>query len=188
METPPETRIIRRLVEAAEEGRRQTVQAAGQPGPTTTHDGQQVEAIFVPQFQRFLVWDKTKRRSFIDSIHRGLPVGSLLIHRDFPQAGSARLTLIDGLQRMTAIREYFRAPLDYNQYRHVPAAIRGPLEDALAERDIEVSGLDRSMDKWFSAVKTISPLDNYRTDRLLQFLSVDSQLRASSRMIRHSTK
>lgn len=168
MATTPETRLIRRLVEAADEGQRQAQN--GQAG-AALHLGQQIEAVYVPQFQRFLVWEKAKRRNLIDSIHRGLPIGSLLIHREFPQEGRAKLTLIDGLQRMTAVREYFKAPLDYNQYRHVPAEIRGAFEDALTVRGLDVMRLDAAMDKWFSQVKTTSPVDGYRPDRLLEYLT-----------------
>jgi hypothetical protein len=72
---------------------------------------------------------------------------------------------------MTAIREYVRAPLEYNQYRQIPADIRGPLEDALTAAGTDLAELDPAMDKWFGDVRDTELPSGYRPDRLLDHLT-----------------
>jgi len=77
--------------------------------------------LIIPAFQRPFVWDNERRLNLLDSIERGLPIGSLLVwrttHRDlnyYPELGGIPLTrpsqqgdkvtyLIDGHQRLTTL-------------------------------------------------------------------------------------
>lgn len=65
--------------------------------------------IVIPMFQRGKRWDKNKKETFIDSLRKKYPIGTLLFYKT--TVGSQEIyTLIDGLQRATAIREYLSNP------------------------------------------------------------------------------
>jgi uncharacterized protein with ParB-like and HNH nuclease domain len=57
-----------------------------------------------PDLQRNYVWTKAEASRFIDSILLGLPVPSIFLAKDKDN----RLQIVDGLQRITTICDYFR--------------------------------------------------------------------------------
>lgn len=73
--------------------------------------------IVIPRFQRGQRWDPKQEESFIDSVRKGYPVGTLLFYKTLEQTQSGSLievyTLVDGLQRSTAIYKYMMAPMKY---------------------------------------------------------------------------
>ena len=73
--------------------------------------------IVIPRFQRGQRWDPKQEESFIDSVRKGFPVGTLLFYKTFEQMDNRGLkevyTLVDGLQRSTAIYRYMQAPMKY---------------------------------------------------------------------------
>lgn len=66
--------------------------------------------IEVPKFQRNLVWTKEQKETFIDSVKRGFPIGTLLF---FKKESGTVYSLIDGLQRSTTIRHFIENPTQY---------------------------------------------------------------------------
>lgn len=64
--------------------------------------------IVIPMFQRGKRWDKDKKETFIDSLRKKYPIGTLLFYKD-----NDIYTLIDGLQRATAIKDYLSKPSRY---------------------------------------------------------------------------
>lgn len=62
----------------------------------------------VPQFQRSVVWRKQRRKDFIANIRNGEPFGVILVRQN-----NGRYELIDGLQRITTIRDYYENPYEY---------------------------------------------------------------------------
>ncbi len=62
----------------------------------------------IPQFQRSVVWKPKRRKEFISNILNGEPFGVILIRMN-----NSRYELIDGLQRITTIRDYIANPFDY---------------------------------------------------------------------------
>ncbi|MYA93783.1 MAG: DUF262 domain-containing protein [Chloroflexi bacterium] len=67
--------------------------------------------ITIPPFQRRLVWNQQTRKALIDSIRNGYPFGSILLYEDVKrgqEAGDGRhhFSLIDGLQRTQALKDY----------------------------------------------------------------------------------
>lgn len=62
----------------------------------------------VPQFQRNVVWKKQRRKDFITNIRNGEPFGVILVRQN-----NGKYELIDGLQRITTIRDYYENPYDY---------------------------------------------------------------------------
>lgn len=62
----------------------------------------------IPQFQRSVVWKPKRRREFIANILNGEPFGVILIRMN-----NNKYELIDGLQRITTIRDYISHKYDY---------------------------------------------------------------------------
>lgn len=65
--------------------------------------------IVIPMFQRGKRWDKDKKATFIDSLRKRYPIGTLLFYKTVDGKQEV-YTLIDGLQRGNAIREYLSTP------------------------------------------------------------------------------
>lgn len=70
----------------------------------------QSDQIAIPELQRPFVWDSVKVRDLMDSLYRGYPVGYLITwqsvgaHLKGGQSASHQQILIDGQQRVTALR------------------------------------------------------------------------------------
>lgn len=60
-----------------------------------------------PDFQRNFIWDKTRQSKLIESILLGLPLPSIYLS----QYEDGRLTVVDGLQRLTTIKRFFEDKL-----------------------------------------------------------------------------
>ncbi len=60
-----------------------------------------------PDFQRNFVWDRTRQSLLIESMLLGLPLPSIYLS----QYDDGRLTVVDGLQRITTIRRFLRNEL-----------------------------------------------------------------------------
>lgn len=61
-----------------------------------------------PDFQRAHVWDAEKRRAFVEFVLRGGYGSSDIRFNEYP---SGKIVLVDGLQRLTAIRMFLRDEL-----------------------------------------------------------------------------
>ena len=62
----------------------------------------------IPRIQRNLVWKKERKLAFIDNVRKGDPFGVMLI-RDI----NGVYEIIDGLQRITTIKDYYNNKFDY---------------------------------------------------------------------------
>ena len=69
--------------------------------------------IAVPMFQRGKRWKKNQQETFIDSLLKGFPVGTMLFHEEKDEDGKLTYILIDGLQRGNCIRKYMNNPTDF---------------------------------------------------------------------------
>ena len=68
--------------------------------------------IVVPMFQRGLRWDIKRKKSFIDSMQKGFPVGTMLFYETVDGSNRTYI-LVDGLQRSNCIREYINNPTNF---------------------------------------------------------------------------
>ncbi len=68
--------------------------------------------IVVPMFQRGQRWSKGQQQTFIDSLIKGYPVGSLLFYEKY-ENGQWIYILVDGLQRGSCIRNYMTNPTEF---------------------------------------------------------------------------
>lgn len=71
-----------------------------------------LERIIIPRFQRGFVWNATKKKEFIQTLHHGFPFGSLLVYPESNEPDS-RLQLLDGQQRLSTIKDYAENKLYY---------------------------------------------------------------------------
>lgn len=59
--------------------------------------------VFIPKYQREFVWNESRRTSFIESLLIGLPIPFIFLAPD-PESGN--LEIIDGVQRLSTIRDF----------------------------------------------------------------------------------
>ncbi|MEE8725119.1 MAG: DUF262 domain-containing protein [Bifidobacterium crudilactis] len=79
--------------------------------------------ITIPTFQRRFVWTMAKKKKLIQTLHQGLPFGTILLYpRKDQNTGKTVRTLLDGQQRLSTINEYnknklkFWKPLNLEEY------------------------------------------------------------------------
>lgn len=70
--------------------------------------------IKIPKFQRNIVWNTKKRKEFIETLRAGNPFGSILVHKVHGE-----YILIDGLQRISTIKDYKQNPYKYFEYKDI---------------------------------------------------------------------
>lgn len=70
------------------------------------------DQIVLPKFQRGVSWRIDQQRRLISSIRQGFPIGAILLaQRSWDQPN--KFSIIDGLQRTTAIRQYRKNPVPF---------------------------------------------------------------------------
>lgn len=74
--------------------------------------------IAVPMFQRGKRWNDNQQRTFIDSLIKGFPVGTMLFYETF-EDGKQTYILVDGLQRGNSIKKYMNNPTEFFYDRNV---------------------------------------------------------------------
>lgn len=67
----------------------------------------------IPTYQRKLVWSKSQKREFLESLSNGFPFGSLLLYKYDKEE---KFSLIDGLQRFSTIMDYEKNPSEYYDF------------------------------------------------------------------------
>ena len=97
-----------------------------------------------PNFQRHFVWDKTRQSKLIESILLGLPLPSIYLS----QYSDGRLTIVDGLQRITTIKRF--------------------MDDELVLCNMEY--FKDCNGKTYSELKSVLPLLQYRRFRQTQIM------------------
>lgn len=117
--------------------------------------------IKLPQFQRKLVWQKKKKEHFIETLHEGLPFGSVLVYPE-SQEPDAGLLIIDGQQRLSTIIEFnrdrlkFWKPLNLKPYQEALKAINDSLPSGI---QLDENGFDdllraeqKGLDDWIDDI------------------------------------
>ena len=97
----------------------------------------------VPTFQRNVVWNSTKRNEFIKTLKSGNPFGSILVSKINDNCYS----LVDGLQRISTIKDYKKNPFNYTSYENIDL----DLTDKIIECDYIAQNI--LFDKSLPAVK-----------------------------------
>lgn len=100
-------------------------------GETTSPDERLLLAFVLPPWQRPVVWDAERQRAFVEGILLGFPPGAIVtVAPDWETGENGRAVvmphshyLIDGQQRVTAIREFIEGRLavfDGVRYSDIP--------------------------------------------------------------------
>lgn len=138
--------------------------------------------ITIPEYQRRLVWSKSKRKDLIDSIRQGFPFGSILLYENIAKGqeisdGKRYYNLIDSLQRTQALMSYVEYQNGYFE--------RGDLKDDFIDEVADELGksIDEYKDRirktvvdWVKGRKSYDAQDGWRTESLVQAL-IDDVLR-----------
>ena len=74
--------------------------------------------IAVPMFQRGKRWNSQQQRTFIDSLIKGFPVGTMLFYETFDN-GKQTYILVDGLQQGNSIKKYMNNPTEFFYDRNI---------------------------------------------------------------------
>lgn len=73
-----------------------------------------IENFIIPTFQRNVVWKKPRRKEFLRNVRDGEPFGIILIREN-----DGRYELIDGLQRISTIKDYLANKYDYLESKDI---------------------------------------------------------------------
>lgn len=71
------------------------------------------DSVELPNFQRRLVWSQKEKKAFIETLHKGYPFGAILIYK---YSDREKLSLIDGLQRYTTMKDFKKNPGKYIEF------------------------------------------------------------------------
>lgn len=71
-----------------------------------------LDRIKIPTFQRGIVWNSKAQQDFIQTLSKGLPFGTILVHPSSSNVDS-ELQLLDGQQRLSTLKKYKEDKLQY---------------------------------------------------------------------------
>lgn len=115
------------------------------------------DKIVVPRFQRGKRWNKEQKKTFVNSINQGFPVGSLLFY-ERNDNGRKIYVLVDGLQRGSCIKEYVQKPNEYLEIEDIPEDLCLKLASALSISDHKLL-----MNPLLEAIRNYSTSDKLTT-------------------------
>jgi hypothetical protein len=130
--------------------------------------------IELPIFQRSLVWSEKQKIALIDSIYRGFPIGAILAYQSRTKGDKVYLQMVDGLQRMTAIRDYLERPL---YFAPVDCLFSGNFINQLSRikfgnaEDDNLNSITTDIQKWLQATEKPLPNKGWQFDDFKSKLS-----------------
>jgi uncharacterized protein with ParB-like and HNH nuclease domain len=96
-----------------------------------------------PDFQRNLVWDNTRKSALIESILLGIPIPVFY----FAESKSGQYHVVDGLQRLSTIKQYFNNEFYLKKLEHLINDCEGKY---YMENEREPKTLEKSLDRKYS--------------------------------------
>jgi hypothetical protein len=115
--------------------------------------------ILLPRFQRSVVWSDDKRQLFVDSLKNGFPVGALVMYKIGFGEDHEEYSLIDGLQRVNALRDYIGHPTHYVKQAMVPDQLALGIASALGTETENLKKVKESVERWISDRKSFDASD-----------------------------
>lgn len=120
--------------------------------------------IVVPMFQRGLRWNENQKKTFIDSLEKGYPVGTMLFYEQVDTSGKTYI-LVDGLQRSNCIRGYINNPSEYLTFDSI--------SDDYCKRILEVIGENNDTSNKINVRKIVLDfIKEQKTYKNIQYYSV----------------
>ena len=143
-------------------------------GQAYDENGKGQNYIRIPKFQRSLVWVDEQRRSLVDSLYRGFPIGAILGYQVNELKGTRNIIqIVDGLQRSTTIFEYLKKPLYYAPVDRVFAeefVRRMAMSFGLGDDSNADSKIYETLEAWMRDVETVQLGKKFNAGSLLKFL------------------
>ncbi len=132
----------------------------------TNPDATRVE---IPKFQRRLVWSEQQKIDLIDSIHRGYPIGSVLLFKRPNPGGQQELfQVVDGLQRTSTLVGYTNAPLEYISADLLPDTI---VASAISRLGASEEAAKKIVLDWMRSTREMTFSAGFRPDKLAEHLA-----------------
>ncbi len=128
--------------------------------------------ITIPKFQRTLVWTKNQQKDFIDSIKQGFPVGAILLYKLNDKDGNTMFSLIDGLQRSTAINQYIKAPTQFFDETNLSKELINEILTLATSKGLPLTEEDISkvIISWITTLKGFQESDGFSSYNLSSHL------------------
>ncbi|WP_344008010.1 DUF262 domain-containing protein, partial [Isoptericola halotolerans] len=124
--------------------------------------------IEIPRFQRSLVWSDEQRKTLIESIHKGYPIGSLLLYkRPNPKGDEEVYQVVDGLQRTSTLVAYANTPLSYAPIDVFPSEV---IKQVSATLGTDVSHVQRAITDWMKATEKLTSAAGFASNKLAKRL------------------
>lgn len=123
--------------------------------------------IVVPMFQRGKRWSKLQEQTFIDSLIKGYPVGTMLFYETF-EDNKRTYILVDGLQRGNSIKKYMNNPTEFFYDDSISDEFCERISDQLKKTDLDDYTKIRSLLTAF--------IKEQRTFKNLQYFTVAKQI------------
>lgn len=119
--------------------------------------------IVVLMFQRGKRWNKNQEKTFIDSLIKGYPVGTMLFYETF-EDNKRTYILVDGLQRGNSIKKYMTNPTEF--------FYDDSISDEFCAEILKIVGQEDK--EFYSSIRTIltSFIKEQKTFKNLQYYSV----------------
>lgn len=119
--------------------------------------------IVVPMFQRGKRWNKNQEKTFIDSLIKGYPVGTMLFYETF-EDNKRTYILVDGLQRGNSIKKHMTNPTEF--------FYDDSISDEFCTEILKIVGQED--EAFYSSIRTIltSFIKEQKTFKNLQYYSV----------------
>lgn len=123
--------------------------------------------IVVPMFQRGKRWNKNQEKTFIDSLIKGYPVGTMLFYETF-EDNKRTYILVDGLQRGNSIKKYMTNPTEFFYDDSISDEFCSKILEIVGQEDTELySSIRMILTAFIKEQKTFKNLQYYSVAKLI---------------------
>ena len=130
------------------------------------------EKITIPKFQRTLVWKEKQRKLLINSIKNGMPIGAILLYKVGDNKGITEYQLIDGLQRVTTLKEYSEKPTDFYDENNLHDDFIEVIRSFFIDKGIKLTGEEfkKYLVYWIRSINGFEESNGFSSSKLARFL------------------
>lgn len=126
--------------------------------------------IVVPMFQRGKRWNENQENTFIDSLKRGYPVGTMLFYKKVENNQEIYM-LVDGLQRGNTIKKYLSNPTHYFTKDSIPEKLISDVFNTLEIVTSEKVAKSKIKDCIVSVIKAADNVDDVEAYDLAKYIT-----------------
>ncbi len=128
--------------------------------------------IVIPMFQRGKRWDKDKKETFIDSLRKRYPIGTLLFYKTV-DGQQETYTLIDGLQRGTCVREYLSTPSKFFKLTDIKKESLEKIYNLIVDGENKEEQIEKINNIILNYVHGLKSFDDFEPIELVDALNVE---------------